>query len=113
MTNDFRSGVVFPDQQIVGVLLAETAMNRTSGSGLKSALIHVRSLAQGPQLTPQGEPAAFLEPLTTGPEADTDTVSSLEAHRRNVNAPTPASVPGQPTLPGKAVPSGSAAKRRR
>ena len=83
MTNDFRSAGNLHDEQIIEDLLAETGMNHPADTGqLKTALIHVRGLAHGPQPTPRGELAALLATLATGPTADTGNVTSLEAHRR-------------------------------
>lgn len=83
MTSDFRSAEDLHDEQIIEDLLAETGMNHLADTEqLKTALMHVRALAHGPQPKPRAELAALLGTLATGPAANTGNVSSLEAHRR-------------------------------
>ncbi|GAC1370889.1 MAG: hypothetical protein NVSMB43_06440 [Pseudarthrobacter sp.] len=84
-TNDFRSAEDLHDEQIVEGLLTESGMDHPADTGeLKPALMHVRSIAHGPQPTPRGEFAALLARLDAGPTAapGTGTVASLEDRRR-------------------------------
>ncbi|BAS11717.1 hypothetical protein AHiyo8_00200 [Arthrobacter sp. Hiyo8] len=87
-TNDFRSAEDLHDQQIVEGLLTESGMDHPADTGeLKLALMHIRSIAHGPQPTPRGEFAALLASLDAGPTAARE------------KAPSPASK----TAPGNAA----------